>query len=133
MVMSGYSQLPMEPCEWWPVQQPGEYADYSYCATGDITVNGVQDNILSMSIAVMPSGSGEVQLSRLTLSDTGNLITVWLQGGVAGRVYIYQLILNTQALRTYQIFIGQLCNPLLAANPVPPPPSPFFGNPVTWP
>jgi hypothetical protein len=92
-----------------------------------------------MAFSAMPSGTGEVTPSRLSLGPTAatppteTLVTVWLDGGIAGRTYTYKLDLTTFAGRVYEILIGQVCNPLLAANPIPQPVNPGFGTPITWP
>lgn len=145
MIFSGAECLPpVTPDEWWPVLQPagygavaGEFADFSYDATADITIDGMVDPIVSMTICAKPSGAGEVSLSRLTLTDNiedvASIVTVWLAPGVAGRVYLYQLVLTTTAGRVLPIFIGQVCNPLLAVIPIPVAPVPGFGATISYP
>ena len=71
-------------------------------------------------------------MSRLELTAPA-LVTVWLNGGVPGRVYLYQIVITTQQLRALPILIGQVCAPVLAQIPITPPPSPGFGTPVVWP
>lgn len=114
--------------EWWPVlEAPAEDADFSYDATADIT----DDAIVSLSLAVAPSGDGEVTVSRML--PLGTLITVWLSGGVPGRVYLYKLIITTQTGRVLPVNIAQVTDFVTAACPVPPPMDPGFGIPATWP
>lgn len=123
--------MPNQPDEWWPVlEAPSEYADFTFDATSLITVNGVVDPITSLSFAVKPSGAGEVVASRLV--PIGSLITVWLTGGVPGRIYTYQLIITTQSGRILPVLIGQTADPTLAQCPIPPPPAPGFGTPLIW-
>lgn len=126
-----FGRVPCEPKEWWPVKEPLEFADFSYDATNDITSGTVVDPIVAITFNFRPSGAGEIVASRLTL--TGNIITVWLADGMPGRVYLYQLEFTTVAGRTFQILIGQVCDPLLAGIQVPLPLVPGFGTPLTWP
>lgn len=133
IIWSPYVEPPMfrnQPDEWWPQLVPqDEYADFSYDATDDLAPG---DAIVGLSVRVAPSGPGEVVMSRLGLGAPA-LITVWLTGGVAGRVYFYEITITTAELRTIPILIGQRCTPVLAYVPIPPPPKPGFGSPVTWP
>ena len=136
-MLQDYGVLPVTPFEWWPKQQAGEFADYSYDAVNDVSVNGVIDPIVALSIAAMPSGAGEVSLSLLGLTNNlagqYTLIVVWLTGGVPGRTYYYNLVITTQAGRVLPVLIGQVCSQVLAANPLPIAPTPGFGTPITWP
>jgi hypothetical protein len=90
------------------------------------------DTIVALSIRVSPAGVGEVTLSRLGLTSPA-LVTVWLTGGVAGRSYLYELVITTQQIRALPILIGQVCAPVLPQCPIPPPPYPGFGAAITWP
>lgn len=133
VIWSPYSDLPTfrgQPHEWWPQLVPrAEYADFSYDATNDLAPT---DAIVGLSLVVAPSGVGEVVISRLALFAPA-LVSVWLTGGVAGRVYTYELVITTAELRTIAILIGQRCAPVLAYVPIPPPPNPGFGGLTTWP
>ena len=126
---------PYQPDEWWPILVPSaEYADFSYDAAEDIAPG---DTIVGLSIQVSPSGAGEITMSRLQLVNnqlgSPTLVVVWLKGGVPGRTYTYQLVMTMASLRTIPIIIGQVCAPVLAQYPCPPPPYPGFGAPITWP
>lgn len=130
----GYGILPAQPDVWFEVlEAPAEYADFSYDASGFLVGT---DYITALSMVALPSGAGEVTLSRLTLSPNVNglmsLITVWVTGGIPGRTYLYQLNITTFAARINPVLIGHQANPVLAQCPLPPPPSPGFGTPVTW-
>lgn len=125
--------MPDTPDMWWPQQEPNaEVAAYSYDATGLITSGGVVDPMTSVSIACKPYGAGEIVLSHLSIL-ANNIISVWLSGGVSGRVYLYELIVHTQGGFTYPVFIGQKCSPVIAVNPLPPAPTPGFGPAVNYP
>ncbi len=130
----GYGTMPAAPDTWFEMLEPGvEYADFSYDAS---TLISPGDSIVGLSMAAMPSGAGEVALSRLQLGpDTcghQTLVTVWITGGVPGRLYYYKLSVYTALIRVLTVIIGQVADPLLASCPVPPPPSPGFGTPITW-
>lgn len=131
VVWSIYPETPQfcrNPKEWWPPLVPAaEYADFSYDAINDIPPG---DSIVGLSISVAPAG--EVVPSRLQLTPPG-LVTVWLTGGVPGRIYTYELILTTQQIRALPIIIGQKCSQLLPQMPLAPPAYPNFGSTVTWP
>lgn len=122
--------MPFAPSEFWASKAPDAVLDYSFDATNLITLpDGTVDIIVSASIATMPSGLGELTPTSLTV--TGTILTATLSGGVSGRVYVHKLIFTTNGgNRTYEVFIGQVCNPLLANIPIPPPPSGDFGPPV---
>jgi hypothetical protein len=136
-MIRGIGQAPNTPDEWWPSQAAGEAADYSFDAVNEVTINGVIDPIVGLSIAAMPSGTGEVALSRLSLTNNlagqATLVVVWLTGGVPGRTYYYNLVITTTAGRVLPVLIGQVCDPTLAANPLPVAPAPGFGTSITWP
>ena len=127
--------MPPQPDTWFEMLEPSaEYADFSYDASAVLSPG---DYITALSMAAMPSGAGEVTLSRLSLGPNVNgvpstLITVWITGGVPGRVYLYQLQITTYMTRVFNVLIGQTASPVLAQCPIPPPPNPGFGAPITW-
>ena len=127
--------LSFVPVEWslvFPAKTPGSILNYTYNATPSVTnADGSVDTVVSSTIATSPSGAGEMYSVRLRVS--ANIVTVWMAGGVPGRQYIHRLTLGTYSGATLEVFIGQLCDPLLAASPLPPPQSPYFGAYVTWP
>lgn len=129
--------MPDIPSEFWPDVQVGETATFTYDATALVTdrVTGDVDPIVSAQISTMPSGTGELAPLSLTVALVGAvwLVTAEMSGGVAGRDYINQIILTTEGGLVLPVLIGQVCSAVLRAFPdIPPPPSPFFGTPVTW-
>lgn len=129
-------KMPVIPNEFWPNIEIGETANFTYDATNDITANGVVDPILSASISIQPSGTGELiaQSLTVTVANARTYITAILSGAtVAGRTYTHNIRFTTQGGITLPILIGQVCDPVLAQTPIPPPPNPGFGTPVTWP
>ena len=126
--------MPAGPRRQWPIKEPDEYADWTYDATKDITNTrtGAVDPIVSATLAVRPSGAGEIVPSRLSIDDTGRFITVWFAGGVPGRSYLVNIEVITAGGRTYQIPIGIECDPLFATWPLAPVPNPGYGTALTW-
>jgi hypothetical protein len=127
VIWSTYEPFPhFTPSLWFPVLYPSdEYADFSYEASNDVA----GDSIVALTFRSTPGG--EVTAARLTL--TGTLVTVWLKGGVPGRSYMHELTLSTAALRNLPVLLGQVCRPVLAACPAPPPLNPGWGATSNWP
>ena len=115
------------PALWWPTAEPGDDLDYYADATAPLA----GDTITSASLAVQPSGTGEIQPADLSV--TNSIVSVWLTGGVPGRTYTAKIVAQTEAGRTFVWLIGIVCDPLLVSFPISPPPSPGFGPAVTWP
>jgi hypothetical protein len=119
------AQMPVVPGVFFPVKDPDEFANFSYDATAAIGA----DTIVSATFASQPSGIGEIVPSLLSIN--GALVTVWLASGVPGRVYIHRLLLTCDSGLVLEVYIGQVCNPLLAYFPIPPSSDPGFGLPIT--
>ena len=131
----GFGPAPAQPAVWFEqLDPPAEYADFSYDCT---SLLGPGDYVTGLSICVSPAGTGEIMLSRLGLFPDcyGNpvLATVWITGGVPGRVYVYKLNVTTYLTRVFTILIGQATNVVLAQYPLPPPIYPGFGGVISWP
>ena len=114
------------PALWWPTAEPADDLDYYADATAPLA----GDTIISASLAIQPSGTGEMQPADLSV--VGSVIGVWLAGGVPGRTYTAQIVARTEVGRTFVWLIGIVCDPLLASFPIPTAPSPGFGPAVTW-
>lgn len=124
----------------WPSTQPGNNLDY----TLDIAwfLNDIApDTIASATVSVAPSGVGDLQPANASFADTA--ITVWLSGGVNGRLYQVQFAVTTTAGRLYEptvmLSVGLIWPPaapgnLLSAPPpwitLPAPETIGFGPPV---
>jgi len=122
--------MPSLPNDWWPVAQVGMALDYSFSVARDL--GPVNDVIQTVSGSAMPSGTGELVINSLSVVLPFS-IALNLSGGVAGRLYIVQLVVNTVAGRTFPYLIGLQMAQVLADCPLPPAPSPGFGTPVVWP
>lgn len=127
--------MPSIPDQYWPDAEVGGSATYTFDATAIVTFQGVVDEIISASISTRPSGDVELTpQALLVFMLNGRIyINVILSGGVASRDYIHQLVMTTRSGQILPILIGQVCDPVLAIPPVPPPQSPIFSSPVNWP
>lgn len=112
----------------WPTAQPGDDLDYSLDLTQPLC--DVGDSIASVSLAVMPSGTGELQPIDLTVN--GSVITAQLCGGVAGRDYIVQVKYIGMSGRKDGYLVRLAIDPALASWPPTVAPSAGFGTPITW-
>jgi hypothetical protein len=111
----------------WPVSEPDDVLDYNLDLTAALA--DVGDTLASATVAVAPSGTGELTPSRLTIS--GNVITVWLSNGVAGRVYVVQVNAITAAGREFSFYVSLPISLDTAITPPSPPPSTGFGTAIS--
>ena len=133
--MSGYGTYPAAPVGQLALKEPDAYLDYTASVQAALTDpnTGAPDPLVSLTLAVAPSGAGEMVVSQLSVDHTGLLVTFWLAGGVAGRNYILNLVATTAAGRVYQWLLSVAIDATLASYPPPAPPSPGFGAAVLWP
>lgn len=122
-----YGVCPVQPSLGWPMAQPDEVLDYSLDVSA--LLSDVDDTITSASLAVSPSGAGELTASALAVQ--GGVITVWLADGVAGRRYLIRVEAITAGGRTFEWLIGLSIDPALATWPPTAAPSPAFGTVLT--
>lgn len=122
------NRMPDNTVSFWSERNPQQFADYYYDATTLVTSGEPTDYIQSCSISVKPAM--EVIPSRLLLASA-TVIGVWLQGGVAGRQYLFKLLITTVRGRLFEVLIGQICSPALANFPLPLAQYPGFGSPIT--
>ncbi len=113
----------------WPVAEPGASLDYSLDLTAPLA--DIADTIVSASVAVSPSGAGEMAVLGLTV--TGALLTAILAGGVPGRNYKIKVDVTTGGGDVFEYYVGLLVDQSVATM-MPPlaPPNPGFGTAVTW-
>ncbi|MEJ0017549.1 MAG: hypothetical protein WDN25_13480 [Acetobacteraceae bacterium] len=107
----------------WPVKEPESALDYSADAT--IPMEDIEETIIIASLAIRPSGAGEMQAISLSIDDL--VITARLAGGVAGRDYILKLLIVAPNELVLEYLISLKIDPLLATKPIHPPPNPGFG------
>jgi hypothetical protein len=110
------------PAATWPIKQPDSFLDYSYNAVADLGT----DTLSAVTLAVAPSGSGELVASQLSFS--GTVITAWLAGGVPGRSYVVKITGTCTTGRVFEWLVGLNVDPVLASFPLAAPPSTGFGT-----
>jgi hypothetical protein len=134
--MSGFGYVTPPPGGTLTMKEPASYVDYTEnlaLLLADPVTGLLDDPMVSLTLATAPSGTGELVASRLSVDQTGLLMTFWLAGGMPGRNYTLSVVATTQAGRVLQALLGVLCDPLLASRPLPAPPSPGFSTPIIWP
>jgi hypothetical protein len=112
----------------WPMAEPADLLDYSLDYTAPLEDD--TDSIAFASIAVAPSGTGELAIFDITVA--GAVLTAWLSGGVAGRVYRAAVTVETATGRAIELLAGLTIDPALESLPLAPPPSTGFGVAQTW-
>lgn len=123
--------IPTTP-SWFPPRQQQSVLDYSLDITS--AIDPTVDFITAISAAVAPSGSGEAVPSNLLASVTSagdTLLTLTLTGGVQSRVYTIMFVVTMTDGQIYEFLTYQGIPPGLPGYPVPYPPSPGFGTPIT--
>lgn len=115
---------------WTPAgpEQPGENLDYTFNCSPTWMQQGEQ--LAIVSVAVAPSGSGELICSDL--SANGSVITADFTGGVAGRSYVTEITATTITGRVFVIPVRFYISPILMTWPPFDPPSWGPGTPTTW-
>lgn len=126
--------MPAAPSTRWPAKKPAARLDYTWNVKKDImdACAGEIDPLVSLTLAVKPSGDGEMSASRLSVDETGFRINVWLAAGVPGRDYTVNIDGVTEAGRQFQWPIGIECDRSFAKWPLPAPPCPGYGPVLTW-
>ena len=112
----------------WPVAQPSDTLDYGLDMSSVVTPE--TDTIIQVVASVQPSGSGELTITQLYV--IGNVVVIWLSGGVATRTYQIQLDITTVNARSYSLVAYLPVSSELAVPPVPLPPVAGFGTTTTW-
>jgi hypothetical protein len=110
----------------WPEKQTLDTLDYACDMTGDLVAG---ETITDVAVSVSPSGAGE--LSVQGVASQGNIIVVWLSGGVGGRGYLVRLDVTTSAGRVFDVLAVVPMSRILMSFPVPEPSSMGFSTPVT--
>ena len=112
----------------WPVAEPDDNLDYSLDLASVLSEQS--DTAVTISVSASPSGAGELLITQLYAD--GDLVVVWLQGGVASRVYKVRVDVTTINGREYSLIAKLAVSDDTAVPPVPLPPSPGFGAAITW-
>ena len=114
---------------WWPKALPQSNLDYAANACRELHASG--DSPATVSLAIQPSGTGEMQ--ALDLAVSGDTVTVQLAGGQPGRVYDILILLTGASGRVWP-YVVQIMVKLggVLAWEVPPAPVATFGIPIVW-
>ena len=110
----------------WPVAEPDDDLDYGIDVS--YAMADVGDTISSVSASIAPSGSGE--LTPLTISFSNNIVTIWLSGGVAGRIYSVNFEIATTLDRLFSFYVQLPIDISPIPGIIPPPPNPGYGTPI---
>jgi len=111
----------------WPIAQPDDILDYALDVTSALA--DVGDAIVTATVCAAPYGAGELTINSISFS--GGVITVWLAGGVAGRVYFVNLVAFTTAGREFSWYVRLPISARLAEIPIPIPPYPGYSTPIS--
>jgi len=126
--------VPTDPAYRWPEKDPAAYLDFAIDITAylasDPAAGFAGDTLAGFAVSVRPSGPGE--MTPLAPSTIGNLLVVWLSGGVSGRFHIVQFVATFGSGRVQAFEVGIAISPLLAQFPLPPPASTGPCVPVSW-
>ena len=114
---------------WWPEALSTTKLDYGALACQELRAAG--DVPASVSLAIMPSGDGELQALDLGVSD--DLVVAALAGGQPGRVYQCLITVIGESGRIWPTTVFLRVG-LAGALPweVPPAPVPGYGTPINW-
>lgn len=110
----------------WPPGQPDDVLDYALDASAALI--DVGDAISVASACVAPYGTGELSIN--SISFYGDVITIWVSGGVAGRMYTVNINVTTTAARDFSWYIRLPMSSELASYPLSTPPSPGYSTPI---
>jgi hypothetical protein len=126
--------MPAGPSRRWPTKEPAAIRDYTWDVQKDLTdpCTGTVDPLVTLTLTIKPSGTGELSATRLSLDANGFCITVRLSGGVAGRPYLVNIEGTTESGLQHQWPIGIEVDQSLATWPPPVVPNPGYGPPLTW-
>lgn len=115
-----------------PLKEPGSIITYTEnLATALPAPQPVStDPLISASLSIAPSGSGEMTASALSI--TGLIVSFKLTGGVPSRNYILNFTATSTAGQVFQFPYAISIDTTLGETPFPPAPSPGFGTPITW-
>jgi len=112
----------------WPLAEPDDDLDYGVNLAS--ILSSQSDTAVTIAVSASPSGAGELMLPQLYAD--GDLVVVWLSGGVPSRVYQVRVDVMTVNGREYSIIPKLAISADTAVLPVPLPPSPGFGTTITW-
>jgi hypothetical protein len=113
----------------FPPKEPADQLPYGVSLAQ--IMSDTSDTIVAANVSARPSGSGELVVANVAVSDA--MVTFWLSSGVPGRTYVVSVVATCASGSIYQELVTLPMDTTLAARPVPPPPSTDFGTPIIWP
>jgi hypothetical protein len=119
----------------WPEKAPDANRGYAMDLTDELDPG---ETPTAISVSISPSGATDdlvvgADVSVMPLYVTGNIVTVWLQGGVPGRVYLVRFLIGTNIKAELSLMVSVPITRTLQAFPPPEPTSTAFGAPTHWP
>ena len=114
---------------WWPSPLPTTNLDYGLNVGAEVAASS--DSIYSVSLAIEPSGAGELQV--LDLGVNGEIVVAQLTGGQPGRCYTILITTTGVSGRIWVSTVNLVVNDAGALPPPPAePPVPGYGTAITW-
>ena len=128
--MSGYTvtTATLTAPNWWPAKYPDSVLTFPL----DIApiLAGLTGELLSASLAVAPSGEGEMQPSDLLIEDGTLFVT--MSDGQPRQIYEAVIELTMSSGEVCQFVVKQGVRWVLPTDQPQIPPDPGPGTPVTW-
>ena len=113
---------------WLPTAEPGDNLPYGVDISSVLAADN--DTVASMTLALAPSGAGEMQIGAFLL--IGGVVTFALSGGQPGRAYRGALTVTGAGPHVWE-WIVHICVSIDGSvMNSPPPPSQDYGPVVSW-
>jgi hypothetical protein len=113
---------------WWPQKTATASLDYTLDLA--LIINPSEDFFQYISVAVAPSGIGELDVTNLIVD--GTLLTVTLSNGQPTRVYTLDFTTTMSDGRVFDFLVYIGVQRGLPGYVIAFPPDPGYGSPVTW-
>lgn len=81
----------------WPEKDPADVLDYEI-DIGPAILGNEGDGIAGINISATPAGTNDIVVTRVAAD--GDIVVVWISGGVAGTIYVVQVTISTTNGRT---------------------------------
>jgi hypothetical protein len=115
----------------WPEKAEESILDYSV-DLGDELATG--DTVTHIAASIKPAG--ELTIGGRSVGEqlyaNGSLVTVWLQGGVAGRTYLVRLVVTCSNSKVFDILTELRVANTLGVSPATVPVTNDFSTAQEW-
>jgi hypothetical protein len=81
----------------WPEKDPSDVLDYEI-DIGPAILGNEGDAITAINITATPAATNDITITRVAAD--GDIVVVWISGGVAGTIYVVQVTISTANGRT---------------------------------